>query len=38
MKGTGYFVSLFRRAVLTEEYNVVVNSKELLGTTEHLTQ
>ena len=24
--------------VLTEEYNVVVNSEELTGTTDHLTQ
>jgi hypothetical protein len=24
-------------AVLTEEYNVIVNSEELIGTTEHVT-
>jgi hypothetical protein len=37
MKGTEYFVSLETSVVLTEEYNVMVNSKELIGTTEYLT-
>jgi hypothetical protein len=31
MKETEYFV------VITEEYNVMVHSKELIGTTEYLT-
>jgi len=34
----GNFVSLWRSVVLTEEYNVTVNSAELIGaTTEYLT-
>jgi hypothetical protein len=37
MKGTEYFVSLQTNVVITEEYNVVVNSDELIGTTEYLT-
>jgi cupin superfamily acireductone dioxygenase involved in methionine salvage len=32
MKGTEYFV-----VVITEEYNVMVNSEELIGATEYLT-
>jgi hypothetical protein len=34
MKGTEYFVSLYTSVVITEEYNVMVNSEELIGTTE----
>jgi hypothetical protein len=37
MKGTEYFVSLETSVVITEEYNVMVNSEELIGTAEHLT-
>ena len=37
MKGTEYFVSLQTSVVLNEEYNVIVNSEELVGTTEYLT-
>jgi hypothetical protein len=37
MKGTEHFVSLSTSVVLTKEYNVVVNSKGLIGTLEHLT-
>ena len=37
MKGTEYFVSLYTSVVITEEYNVMVNSEELIGITEHLT-
>jgi hypothetical protein len=37
MKGTiGYIVSLQTSVVITEEYNVMVNSEELIGTTEYL--
>jgi len=32
----GYFVSLQTRVVLTDKYNVVINSEELIGTTEYL--
>ena len=32
----GCFVSLQTGVVLTEEYNVVVKSEELIGTTEYL--
>jgi hypothetical protein len=35
---TKYFVSLYTSVVITEEYNVMVNSEELIGTTEYLTQ
>jgi hypothetical protein len=38
MKGTEYFVSLQMSVVITEEYKVTVNSEELIGTTEYLTQ
>jgi hypothetical protein len=38
MKQTQYYESLETNVVLTEEYNVVVNSEELIGTTVHLTQ
>jgi len=37
MKGTEYFVSLQTGVVVTEEYNVMVNSEKLIGTTENLT-
>ena len=37
MKGTEYFVSLQSNVVITEEYNVMVNSEELIGTTECVT-
>jgi hypothetical protein len=36
MKGTAYFVSLYTSVVLNEKYNVMVNSEELIGTTEHV--
>jgi hypothetical protein len=36
MKGTEYFVSLQTSVVLTEQYNVIANSVELIGTTEYL--
>jgi hypothetical protein len=37
MKGAEYFVSLQTSVVITEGYNVMVNSDELIGTTEYLT-
>jgi hypothetical protein len=37
MKGSEYFVSLQTSVVITEECNVMVNSEELIGTTEYLT-
>jgi hypothetical protein len=37
MKGTEYFVSLQTGVVITDECNVMVNSEELIGTTEYLT-
>jgi len=37
MKGTEYFVSLKTSVVITEECNVIVNSGELIGTTDYLT-
>jgi hypothetical protein len=37
-KGPEYFVSLYASVVLTEEYNVMINSEQLIGTTEYLTQ
>jgi hypothetical protein len=37
VKNTEYFVSLYTSVCLNEEYNVMVNSEELIGTTEHLT-
>jgi hypothetical protein len=33
----GYFVSLYRKVVITEECHDMVNSEELTGTTEYLT-
>jgi hypothetical protein len=38
MKGTEYFVLPWTSVVLTTEYNVMVNSEELIGTAEYLTQ
>jgi len=32
-KGAAHFLSLKTKVVVTEEYNIVVNSKELTGTT-----
>jgi hypothetical protein len=37
MKGIEYFVSLYTCVVITEQYNVMVNSEELICTTEYLT-
>ena len=37
MKGTEYFVSLLTNVVLTEEYNVMANIEDLIGTTERVT-
>jgi hypothetical protein len=37
MKGTEYFVSLQANVVVTEDYNVMVSSEELIGTTAFLT-
>jgi hypothetical protein len=37
MKWTEYFVSLQACAVITQQYNVMVNNDELIGTTKHLT-
>jgi hypothetical protein len=37
MEVTEYFVSLQTSVVITEEYIVIVNSEELIGSTEHLT-
>jgi hypothetical protein len=37
MKGTEYFVWLLTKVVITEEYNVMIDSEELNGTTECLT-
>jgi hypothetical protein len=36
MNGTEYLESLKTSFTLTEEYNVMVNSEELIGTTEYL--
>jgi hypothetical protein len=36
MRGPQYFPSLQTSVVLTEEYNVMVNSDGLIGTTEYL--
>jgi len=36
MKGTDYFVSLQMSVVLTTKYNVMFNSDESIGTTEHV--
>jgi hypothetical protein len=37
MKATEYFVWLLANFVLTEEYNIMVNSQELFGAAECLT-
>ena len=37
IRGTEYFVSLQTGVVLTNKYNVTVDSEELIGTTEYLT-
>jgi hypothetical protein len=37
MKGTEYFLSLYSTVVITEDYNVMVNGEELIGTVEYLT-
>jgi hypothetical protein len=37
MKGAEYFVSLQTSVLITELYNVMFNSEELIGTTEYLT-
>jgi hypothetical protein len=37
MKGTEYFVSLQTSVTITEEHYVMVDSEELIGTTEYLT-
>jgi hypothetical protein len=37
MKGTEYSVSLETDVVITEDYNVMFNSEELIGTTECVT-
>jgi len=37
MKGTEYFMSLWTSVVINEEYDVAVNSEELIGTAEYLT-
>jgi hypothetical protein len=37
VKGSVYFVSLWTSVFIIEEYNVMVNSEELIGTTEYLT-
>jgi hypothetical protein len=34
---TEYFVAVKTGVVITEEYNVTINSKELIGTTKYLT-
>jgi hypothetical protein len=36
-QGTVYLLSLQKSVVLPKEYNVIVNSEELIGTTEYLT-
>jgi hypothetical protein len=37
MKETEYFVSLQTGVVITEVYNIMGNSEELIGTAEYLT-
>jgi hypothetical protein len=37
MQGTEYFVSLWTSVVQVVEYNVMVNSEELIGTAEYVT-
>jgi hypothetical protein len=38
MKWTEHFVLLLRSTVLTKQYNVMVNSDEVIDTTEYLLQ
>jgi hypothetical protein len=38
MDGTEYFLSLQISVVLTDEYNVTINSEEIIGSTEYLMQ
>jgi hypothetical protein len=38
MDGTEYFLLLQKSVVVTDEYNVMVNSEELIGFTEYLMQ
>jgi hypothetical protein len=37
VKGNAYFVSLYTIVVITEQYNVTVNSEKLICTPEDLT-
>jgi hypothetical protein len=37
MKRTEYCVSLYTNVVITEGYNIMANSEELIGTTDYLT-
>jgi hypothetical protein len=37
MKGTECFASLETSVIMTDDYNVTVNSEELIGTAEYLT-
>jgi hypothetical protein len=37
VEGTEYFVSIQTSVAITEVYNVMVNSEELIGTTEYMT-
>jgi hypothetical protein len=37
LKGTDYFMSLYTGVIITEEYNVIVNSEELIGGTGYLS-
>jgi hypothetical protein len=37
LKGTEYFVSFYTSVFITKEYNTVVKSEELIGTTEYPT-
>ena len=37
MKGTEYFVSFKTTVVINEEYNVMVNGEEMIGTAEYMT-
>ena len=37
MKETEYFISLQNTVFITDDYNVVVQSEKLIGTTEYLS-
>jgi hypothetical protein len=37
IKRTEYILSLQTSAVITEQYNIMVNSEELIGNTEYLS-